>query len=115
MGGSKGIIDIQVGVGGQLLCIAGVILGLLLVEAHVLQHQHLQKLKLLSAIDPTASSATRYGLCQCLRASRMPGGLMVSSMWKRMFLYFRLGGSLSIHCPGEQAIMRLCQGAATLT
>lgn len=42
MGSSKGIIDVDVSVGGQLLGIAGVVLGLLLVEAHVLKHQHLR-------------------------------------------------------------------------
>jgi hypothetical protein len=36
VGGSEGIVDVEVGIGSQLLCIAGVILGLLLVKAHVL-------------------------------------------------------------------------------
>lgn len=42
VGCAEGVVDIEVCVGGQLLSIAGVVLGLLLVEPHILQHQHLR-------------------------------------------------------------------------
>lgn len=40
--GAERVVDVDVGALGQLLRVAGVVLGLLLVEAHVLEHQQLR-------------------------------------------------------------------------